>query len=54
MKVVFLIQSKTGRINIFTSSAEILDDWLLILEKVMILAEVQEEYTFESVVGSGN
>ena len=43
MKLEILIQSKTGRIYVFTSSPELLDDCLRILEKMMILAEVQQK-----------
>jgi serine/threonine protein kinase len=54
MMIGFSIQSSTERLYFFTSSVEILDEWFLVLEKAMVLSEVQEAYTFESVVGSGN
>jgi hypothetical protein len=50
----FTLRSKDKSIDFFVSSSTLLDDWLLALERVMILTEVTEDYQFGTKLGSGS
>jgi serine/threonine protein kinase len=52
--VGFTIRSASQMIDFVASSSRVLDKWLKVFEKTMILTDVVEEYKFGKVVGSGS
>jgi hypothetical protein len=50
----FAIRSEGQSIDFVAGSSRLLDKWLKLLEKIMILMDITEEYKFGKLVGSGS
>jgi serine/threonine protein kinase len=53
-EVGFTISEEGQTVDFFVSSTQDLEKWLEILEKVMILTDVEEDYEFGAELGSGS
>ncbi len=53
-EVGFTIRSSSQSIDFLASSSRILDKWLKVLEKTMVLTDITDEYKFGKVIGSGS
>jgi serine/threonine protein kinase len=52
--VGFTLQSEGKSIDFFVSSNTVLDEWLCVLERLMILTDVKDDYQFGTELGSGS